>query len=473
MRKSDGAPEIEGQWDVIVAFAGVSRPPATTGSTRWPPVGAPLIPLTNDFRWGLPAAASTRRRIGLAARVGRHRSASIHAHVLRDRRRGRCGWQVANDFGGRATLKWLRRDRHASDETLLAARRRLVPQQARAALDGQPAQRFVCQSCGAVTPQVERALRELRRVEHHRRGSRARAGAAGSGMARRGRGRLRRLRRPHRHDAAAAAPKSGIAEFDRVCGGGLVAGSAMLIGGDPGIGKSTLLLQVAAALARQGAACAYISGEEAVDQVRLRAERLGARAMRRCSSPRRPRCATSWPRSSAGRARPRWSIDSIQTMYIDLIDGAPGTVSQVRASAQELIRFAKRRGIAVLLVGHVTKDGAIAGPRVLEHMVDTVLYFEGERGHQFRILRAVKNRFGADRRDRRVRDGRRGPGEVANPSALFLAERRGDGLRAPRVFAGIEGTRPVLVEIQALVAPLARWARRGARWSAGIRTGSR
>jgi len=185
---------------------------------------------------------------------------------------------------------------------------------------------------------------------------------------------------------------SGIAEFDRVCGGGLVAGSAVLIGGDPGIGKSTLLLQAMAALSGRGASAIYISGEESIAQVRLRALRLGL-----------SEAAVSLGAATALRdilttleeQRPKVVvIDSIQTMYVDTLESAPGTVAQVRASAQELIRFAKRRGAALLLVGHVTKEGQIAGPRVLEHMVDTVLYFEGERGHQFRILRAVKNRFG-------------------------------------------------------------------------------
>ncbi|MDB5691232.1 MAG: radA, partial [Alphaproteobacteria bacterium] len=183
---------------------------------------------------------------------------------------------------------------------------------------------------------------------------------------------------------------SGLKEFDRAVGGGLVAGSATLIGGDPGIGKSTLLLQVAARIAGRGLAVAYISGEEATDQVRLRARRLGLGG-----APVGLAAATSVRDilTTLGENPPPALvvIDSIQTMHSDLIEGAPGTVSQVRASAQELIRFAKERGTAVVLVGHVTKDGSIAGPRVLEHMVDTVLSFEGERSHQYRILRAVKN----------------------------------------------------------------------------------
>ena len=186
---------------------------------------------------------------------------------------------------------------------------------------------------------------------------------------------------------------TGISEFDRALGGGLVAGSATLIGGDPGIGKSTLLLQAAAKIAGQGIGVAYISGEEAVDQVRLRARRLalGSAPLQLAASTSVRDILTTLAEDSAPGLL---VIDSIQTMHSDLIEGAPGTVSQVRASAGELIRFAKESGAAVILVGHVTKDGSIAGPRVLEHMVDTVLSFEGERSHQYRILRATKNRFG-------------------------------------------------------------------------------
>ncbi|MBM3525516.1 MAG: DNA repair protein RadA [Alphaproteobacteria bacterium] len=241
-----------------------------------------------------------------------------------------------------------------------------------------------------------------------------------------------------------------IAEFDRVLGGGLVAGAAVLVGGDPGIGKSTLLLQAAAALSR-GKRVAYISGEESVDQVRLRAARLGlAKAKVALAATTSLRDVLS---SLEGKDGPEVIvIDSIQTMYVDTLDSAPGTVAQVRACAGELIRHGKKRGIAVLLVGHVTKEGVIAGPRVLEHMVDTVLYFEGERGHQFRILRAVKNRFGPTDEIGvfEMTDG--GLAEVPNPSQLFLADRR-DDISGAAVFAGMEGTRPVLVEIQALVGP--------------------
>jgi len=243
---------------------------------------------------------------------------------------------------------------------------------------------------------------------------------------------------------------SGIAEFDRVCGGGLVSGSALLVGGDPGIGKSTLLLQAVGQLAARHS-CAYVSGEEAVDQVRLRAKRLGlegAKVGLASATNVRDICATFDDKDAPEVV----VIDSIQTMYVDNLDSAPGTVAQVRTSAQELIRLAKRRGFCVILVGHVTKEGQIAGPRILEHMVDTVLYFEGDRGHQFRILRAVKNRFGATDEIGVFEMTEKGLAEIPNPSALFLADHRND-VSGSTVFAGMEGSRPMLVEIQSLLAP--------------------
>ncbi len=261
---------------------------------------------------------------------------------------------------------------------------------------------------------------------------------------------------------------SGIAELDRAIGGGFVPGSATLIGGDPGIGKSTLLLQVAAKLALNGLPVAYVSGEEAADQVRLRARRLGLG-----NAPVQLGAATSvrdiLATLDAGPPPALLVIDSIQTMHSDLIEGAPGTVSQVRASAQELIRFAKEKGTAVVLVGHVTKDGSIAGPRVLEHMVDTVLSFEGERSHQYRILRAIKNRFGGTDEIGVFAMAEEGLGEVANPSALFLTA-RGEAVAGAIVFPALEGTRPLLVEIQALVVRLASGAtprRAVVGWDAG------
>lgn len=244
--------------------------------------------------------------------------------------------------------------------------------------------------------------------------------------------------------------RSGLEEFDRVLGGGLVAGSAILVGGDPGIGKSTLLLQATASFARAGSRCLYISGEEAAQQVRMRAQRLGlteAPVVLGAETNLRDILTT------IGAEHPDFVvIDSIQTMWADHVESAPGSVSQVRAAAHELVSFAKTRGVAVVLVGHVTKDGQIAGPRVVEHMVDTVLYFEGERGHQFRILRAVKNRFGPAAEIGVFEMTGGGLAQVANPSALFLSE-RGQPAPGSAVFAGIEGTRPVLTEVQALVAP--------------------
>ncbi|MEE4538532.1 MAG: DNA repair protein RadA [Erythrobacter sp.] len=245
---------------------------------------------------------------------------------------------------------------------------------------------------------------------------------------------------------------SGLAEFDRALGGGIVPGSAILMGGDPGIGKSTLLLQAAANVARSGSDVVYVSGEEAAGQVRLRAQRLGiADAPIRLASETSVRDILT----TLGREDPPGLlvIDSIQTMHSDTIEGAPGTVSQVRSSALELIRYAKASGCALVLVGHVTKDGSIAGPRVLEHMVDVVMSFEGERSHQFRILRALKNRFGAVDEIGVFAMATEGLEEVSNPSMLFLSG-RDEPLAGSAVFPALEGTRPVLIEIQALIVRL-------------------
>lgn len=245
--------------------------------------------------------------------------------------------------------------------------------------------------------------------------------------------------------------ETGINELDRVTGGGFVVGSALLVGGDPGIGKSTLLLQAAAVAARKGRRVIYVSGEEAVAQVRLRARRLGLD-----DSPVELASETNVETILAtlgqGDVPDLVIIDSIQTLWTDRVDSAPGTVTQVRTSAQALTRFAKKTGAAVVLVGHVTKDGQIAGPRVVEHMVDAVLYFEGDASHTFRILRGVKNRYGATDEIGVFEMQSGGLKEVANPSALFL-DQRDEGATGSAVFAGMEGTRPVLVEIQALVAP--------------------
>lgn len=249
-----------------------------------------------------------------------------------------------------------------------------------------------------------------------------------------------------------ARQSSGIAELDRALGGGIVPGSAILMGGEPGIGKSTLLLQAAASVARGGGLAVYISGEEAAGQVRLRATRLGL-----ADAPLKLASATSvrdiLTTLADGPPPALVVIDSIQTMHSDMIEGAPGTVSQVRASAFELIRYAKENNVALVLVGHVTKDGSIAGPRVLEHMVDVVMSFEGERSHQYRILRALKNRFGAvDEIGVFAMEGQ-GLVEVGNPSMLFLTG-RDEPVAGSAVFPALEGTRPVLVEIQALIVRL-------------------
>ncbi len=245
--------------------------------------------------------------------------------------------------------------------------------------------------------------------------------------------------------------QTGIDELDRATGGGFVRGSALLVGGDPGIGKSTLLMQAAAALAKRGHRVVYISGEEAVAQVRLRALRLGV-----ADAPVELAAETNiediLATISDGKRPDLVILDSIQTLWTDIAESAPGTVTQVRASAQKMIRFAKSTGAAIVLVGHVTKDGQIAGPRVVEHMVDGVLYFEGEGGHHYRILRTVKNRFGPTDEIGVFEMSDKGLCEVANPSELFLGERSASAPGAA-VFAGMEGTRPVLVEIQALVAP--------------------
>ncbi|WP_448582635.1 DNA repair protein RadA [Thermaurantiacus sp.] len=241
---------------------------------------------------------------------------------------------------------------------------------------------------------------------------------------------------------------TGLAEFDRALGGGFVPGSAILIGGDPGIGKSTLLLQAAGRMARSGLRVLYVSGEEATDQVRLRAHRLGL-----ADAPVALAAATSvrdiLTTLGAGPSHDLVIIDSIQTMYSDQLEGAPGTVSQVRASALELIAAAKNSGTVLVLIGHVTKDGQIAGPRVLEHMVDAVLYFEGERSHAYRLLRAVKNRFGATDEIGVFAMAADGLVEVPNPSSLFLTE-RDRPVSGAIIFPALEGTRPVLVEMQAL-----------------------
>jgi len=246
-----------------------------------------------------------------------------------------------------------------------------------------------------------------------------------------------------------------IREFDRVLGGGIVPGSAVLIGGDPGIGKSTLLLQTVCAMAKNGVRSVYVSGEEAVDQVRMRAQRLGlADAPVELASATNVRdiITTLEDLPQSDKNPPQLLIiDSIQTMFVDTVESAPGTVSQVRTSASELIRMGKSRNVSVIFVGHVTKEGQIAGPRVLEHMVDTVLHFEGDRSHHFRILRGIKNRFGPTDEIGVFEMAGQGLVEVDNPSALFLSQRHQD-VAGSSVLAALEGTRPLLVEVQALIA---------------------
>ncbi len=308
--------------------------------------------------------------------------------------------------------------------------------------------RHVCQSCGAVSGKwagkceacgawntiVEEVVPEAAPKSTSAAHGRALKSETLSGAARE----LRRL-------------ESGIREFDVVTGGGLVPGSATLVGGEPGIGKSTLLLQVAGALAKRKLPATYVTGEEAADQVRHRAQRLGIG-----DAPVRLVAATNVSDILAtleqGEPPAIVVIDSIQTMFVEGLDSAPGSVAQVRGSAQALVAQAKRSGAALVLLGHVTKEGVIAGPRVLEHMVDTVLTFEGERGHTFRILRATKNRFGPADEIGVFTMTAAGLREEPNPSALFLSDHSAN-TSGTAVFAGIEGTRPVLVEIQALVAP--------------------
>jgi DNA repair protein RadA/Sms len=326
---------------------------------------------------------------------------------------------------------------------------------------------YVCQACGAVqskwagqcpacaawnTLSEERAAAAPPGALEPSRSARTRAGIVFEGL-----------------DAQSPSPPrhvTGVGEFDRVCGGGVVRGSAVLVGGDPGVGKSTLLLQVSASAALSGVRCAYISGEEAVEQVRARAQRLGLGA-----APVHLAAETSLRAVVEALKRERFDlvvIDSIQTLWSDQLEAGPGSVTQVRAAVGELVRLAKGRGVSVILVGHVTKDGQIAGPRVVEHMVDAVLAFEGERGYPFRILRGAKNRFGATEEIGVFEMSDAGLQEVRNPSALFLNE---GGTRAAgaAVFAGVEGSRPVLVEIQALVAPSAYGTPRRAvvGWDAG------
>ncbi len=309
---------------------------------------------------------------------------------------------------------------------------------------------YVCQACGASSPRWAGKCPSC--SEWNTLAEETDAGPPpGSGITRTSKGRAIKL--GTLEGGADEAPRftTGMAELDRVTGGGIVPGSALLIGGEPGIGKSTLLLQLSASIARAGLKAVYFSGEEAAAQVRLRADRLGL-ASAPVALAAETNLANILATLDAGAKPDLVVVNSIQTLWSDELDAAPGTVSQVRAATQSLIRYAKLNGSALLLVGHVTKDGQIAGPKVVEHMVDCVLSFEGDRGHPFRILRATKNRFGATDEIGVFEMVQQGLREVANPSELFLGDREAS-VPGAAVFAGMEGTRPILVEIQALVAP--------------------
>jgi DNA repair protein RadA/Sms len=308
---------------------------------------------------------------------------------------------------------------------------------------------FVCQACGAVHAKWSgkcEACGGWNTITEE-----GTVPPIGGGAPRRLRGRRFALEDLKSEDAPPARLVTGITEFDRVCGGGLVPGSALLVGGDPGIGKSTLILQALGEFVRKGGRAVYISGEEALAQVRMRGARMGL-----SGAPLALGAATNVEDILAtlegGKPPGIVAIDSIQTLWTGALDAAPGTIAQVRTASFDLVRYAKSSGAALILVGHVTKEGQIAGPKAVEHLVDAVLYFEGERGHHFRVLRAVKNRFGPTDEIGVFEMTGKGLAEVANPSALFLGD-RDSSAPGTAVFAGLEGTRPLLCEIQALVAP--------------------
>lgn len=306
--------------------------------------------------------------------------------------------------------------------------------------------RYVCQSCGSVSPkwlgqcpgcQAWNTLEETRDLGTENAPSRY-TPLAGSAE-------IQRLADVQAQEVPRLA--TGVGEFDRVLGGGLVTGAVVLIGGDPGIGKSTLLLQALAAMS-QSARVLYVTGEESAQQVALRAKRLGLSSS---EVDLLPEIRLEVIESHLTTRAPAVAvIDSIQTVYSGALSSAPGSVSQVRECAAQLTRLAKQTGVPMVLIGHVTKDGALAGPRVLEHMVDTVLYFEGDTHSSFRLIRAFKNRFGAVNELGVFAMTDRGLKGVANPSALFLSQ-HGDQVSGSCVMATQEGSRPLLVEIQALV----------------------
>ena len=305
---------------------------------------------------------------------------------------------------------------------------------------------YVCEACGARQPKWQGQCPDcgawntlLETAAPERRGGRAeRAQYAG---------RVELARLDTLEAARVERLESGLGELDRVLGGGLVPGSVVLLGGDPGIGKSTLLLKALASLAAEGPAC-YVTGEESLDQIALRARRLGV-----ADAPIQLLAETCVDAVLAQLERSPPAalvIDSIQTLYTEALESAPGSVSQLRECTAQLVRFAKTHNVATLLVGHVTKEGTIAGPRVLEHMVDAVLYFESDVGSRYRIIRAVKNRFGAANELGFFVMAEEGFREVKNPSAIFLA-RRSEPVPGSVTLVTREGSRPLLVEVQALV----------------------
>jgi len=310
---------------------------------------------------------------------------------------------------------------------------------------------YVCQSCGAVSPKWQGKCPTCGDWNTLVQEAAAVSAPGGVGLKAKRRAKASPVESLDAEGRDVRRISSGIAELDRAVGDGFAQGSAVLLSGEPGIGKSTLLLQAAAAIAEQGHSALYFSGEEATDQIRLRAQRLGLAKV-----PLGLVAETCVERILAtieqGAVPDFVVIDSIQTLWTESIESAPGTVSQVRASMQALIGLAKTRGPVIVVVGHVTKDGQIAGPKVIEHMVDTVLTFEGEGAHNLRLLRATKNRFGASNEIGVFDMHGDGLREVQNPSELFLSLDHCDAAGSA-IFAGIEGTRPILVEVQALLAP--------------------
>ncbi|HYE13860.1 MAG TPA: DNA repair protein RadA, partial [Pyrinomonadaceae bacterium] len=315
-----------------------------------------------------------------------------------------------------------------------------------------PATVYVCQSCGNQSRKWLGKCPDCGEWNSFVEGRARPAPAAAKGMAARGGFRLREVKPVHYGEIESqteARTTSGIGEFDRVLGGGIVPGSLILIGGDPGIGKSSLLLQVADKLSAQGLRVLYVSGEESERQIKMRGERFGIEAANLYLLPETnlENILDEVERSGPGAI----IVDSIQTVFSSKIESAPGSVSQVREVAGQFLMLAKNHTVPVFLIGHVTKEGAIAGPKALEHIVDTVLYFEGERHHNHRIVRATKNRFGAANELGVFEMTGEGLVPVANPSEMFLQERP-VGAAGSVVTACMEGTRPVLVEVQALVA---------------------